>query len=257
MTSQSPSTVKSAMRTIDIIEYVVACPSGVVAQEIAAGLSIPVSSLSYLLATLVERHYLTREGRRYLPGPALARLAQPRAALSLADRVQPLVRALRAQLNETASFFVRRGWEVEAIVTETAEQSLRYSIGVGTRSPMHCLAAGKAMLAAMSDEELDAYFAANPLRPFTDQSVTDPAALRAQLSAIRDSGVGRTAGEYTPGIVGLGMAVTVDGRAEGAFAVAIPLARATPDLEATAIGRLRRAVDSFTAAEDPGALYNS
>src|SRR5690606_8553047 len=57
------SQVTSATRTLDIIEYVVAHPRPLVAQEIATALGIPVSSLSYLLATLVERNYLVREGR--------------------------------------------------------------------------------------------------------------------------------------------------------------------------------------------------
>ncbi|WP_145206408.1 IclR family transcriptional regulator [Sphingobium sp. B2] len=251
MNGTTPSTVKSAMRTIDIIEYVVARPAGVVAQEIAAGLTIPVSSLSYLLATLVERQYLARVGRRYLPGPALARLASPRMALSLADRVRPLVKSLRSQTNETASFFVRDGWQLEAIVTETAEQSLRYSISVGTRIPMHSLAAGKALLAMLSDDEIDAYFTQVQLEPFTPHSVTDEKALRTELAAIRMTGIGRTREEYTPGICGLGMAALVDGMAVGAFAVAIPLPRFTAELEARAVQKLEQTVRLFAAAETP------
>ena len=57
---------------------------------------IPVSSLSYLLTTLVERGYLAREGRRYAPGPGLERLQSRTASFTLAERVAPLVRALRA-----------------------------------------------------------------------------------------------------------------------------------------------------------------
>lgn len=221
------------------------------AQEIAAGLTIPVSSLSYLLATLVERQYLARVGRRYLPGPALARLASPRMALSLADRVRPLVKSLRSQTNETASFFVRDGWQLEAIVTETAEQSLRYSISVGTRIPMHSLAAGKALLAMLSDDEIDAYFTQVQLEPFTPHSVTDEKALRTELAAIRMTGIGRTREEYTPGICGLGMAALVDGMAVGAFAVAIPLPRFTAELEARAVQKLEQTVRLFALAETP------
>jgi IclR family acetate operon transcriptional repressor len=69
--------VKSAMRTLDVIEFVVAHPQGVIAQEIAAALGIPVSSLSYLLATLAEREYLARQGRRYLPGPGWSGCVRP------------------------------------------------------------------------------------------------------------------------------------------------------------------------------------
>jgi IclR family acetate operon transcriptional repressor len=249
MTGSSPSTVKSAMRTIDILEYVVTRPNGVVAQEIAAGLAIPVSSLSYLLATLVEREYLARDGRRYLPGGALARLASPRGSQSLTDRVRPLVRSLRQQLNETASFFVRDGWQLEAIVTETAEQSLRYSIAVGTRSPLHCLAAGKALLAQLTDAELDAYFAATPLVAFTPRSITDESVLRSELAEIRASGVAYTREEYTPGIYGLGIAALADGRPLGAFAVAVPAPRFGRDIEERTIERLRQAAEDFVSAE--------
>ncbi len=248
MNGSTPSTVKSAMRTIDILEYVVARPAGVVAQEISAGLSIPVSSLSYLLATLAEREYLARDGRRYLPGAALERLRAPRGSLSLADRVRSLVKSLRLQTNETASFFVRNGWELEAIATETAEQSLRYSISVGTRTPMHCLAAGKAILAWLSDEELANYFEQVPLKAFTSSSITDAAVLRAELAEIRSTGIGRTREEYTPGIHGLGMAVVIDGQVVGAFAVAIPTPRLNGELEAHAVAKLQQAVGLFATA---------
>src|SRR6188508_2751705 len=73
------SQVKSATRTLDIIEYVVAHDRPLVAQEIAIALGIPVSSLSYLLGTLVERGYLARDGRRYSAGPGLQRLQARRA----------------------------------------------------------------------------------------------------------------------------------------------------------------------------------
>ncbi len=68
------SQVKSATRTLDIIEYVVAHNRPLVAQEIAVALGIPVSSLSYLLGTLVDRGYLALDGRRYSAGPGLQRL---------------------------------------------------------------------------------------------------------------------------------------------------------------------------------------
>jgi IclR family acetate operon transcriptional repressor len=101
--------VKSALRTLDVIEFVVAHAAGVVAQDVAQALGIPVSSLSYLLATLVERQYLTREGRRYLPGPGWSACASPPQRSPGRPR-RPLVRALKAELNETASFMVRVGW---------------------------------------------------------------------------------------------------------------------------------------------------
>lgn len=221
----SNSQVKSATRTLDIIEYVVAHDRPLVAQEIATALGIPVSSLSYLLSTLVERDYLERQGRRYSAGPGLARLQTSRGSYTLRDRAAPLVRTLRMQLDETTSFFVREGWEIEAIVTESSEQALRYSVPSGQRLPMHALAAGKVLLAALSDEELDRYFAETRREAFTPMTVTDEAALRAQIAQSRETGFATTDEEYSRGIEGIARVVRIDGNPVGSISIAMPKVR--------------------------------
>ena len=219
------SQVKSATRTLDIIEYVVAHPRPLVAQEIATALGIPVSSLSYLLATLVDRNYLLREGRRYSPGPGLEKLQLHAQAFSLADRTAPLVRTLRVQLNETTSFFVRDGWEVEALVTESSEQALRYAVPTGNRFQMHAFASGKAMLAALPEDDLDRYFAETDRVRYTPSTITSEKALRKESAQIRKSGFSFTDEEFSLGIVGIGRVVNMGGEPVGALSVAIPKVR--------------------------------
>jgi IclR family acetate operon transcriptional repressor len=234
------SQVKSATRTLDIIEYVVARGRPLVAQEIAVALGIPVSSLSYLLATLVERGYLARDGRRYSAGPGLARLQAKSGGLGLRERAAPLVRSLRVALNETASFFVRSGWEVEALVTETSEQALRYSLETGRRLPMHALASGKALLAALPDAELEAYFANYERERFTGSTVTAEKALRRDLAEIRRTGFAVTNEEYSLGIRGIGKVVRMDGVPVGSLSVAIPTVRFDETVQRRAIELLER-----------------
>lgn len=224
-TSAQSSQVKSATRTLDIIEYVVAHPRPLVAQEIATALGIPVSSLSYLLATLVEREYLVREGRRYSPGSGLQRLQMHAEAYTLADRAAPLVRTLRVQLNETTSFWVREGWEVEALVTESSEQALRYAVPTGNRMPMHPLASGKVLLARLSEAELERYFAETDRQRFTPSTVTSEKALRKEVAEIRKTGFSWADEEFSLGIIGIGRAVTMGGETVGALSVAIPKVR--------------------------------
>ena len=224
--AEAPSSqVKSATRTLDIIEYVVAHNRPLVAQEIAVALGIPVSSLSYLLGTLVDRGYLAREGRRYSAGPGLQRLQASPGGFSLAERAAPLVRTLRVQLNETTSFFVRSEWDVEAIVTETSEQALRYAVPTGARLPMHALASGKALLAALPDDELDRYFAEAERQRFTPATVTAEKALRREIGEIRKTGFAVTDEEFSLGIRGIGRVVTIGGEPVGAQSVAVPKAR--------------------------------
>ena len=242
-----PPTVKSAIRTLDIIEYVVSRGQPLVAQEIAAALLIPVSSLSYLLNTLVERGYLARTGRRYAPGPGLERLQANAPSFTLADRVAPLVRALRIQLNETASFFVRREWEVEALATEPSGHALRYAVQTGTSAPLHAFSAGKALMAAMPDKELRRYFATSKREAFTPATIVSEADLRAEIGNIRASGIARTCEEHTPGIVGLGRAARIDGEVVGAFSFAIPMVRFDRAVERRASDLLTRTTELLAA----------
>ncbi|SOB88227.1 transcriptional regulator, IclR family [Sphingomonas guangdongensis] len=240
MADRDQGGVKSANRALDIIELVIARGQPLVAQEIATGLGIPISSLSYLLSTLVARGYLARDGRRYLPGAGLERLRLRERGFSLADRAAPLVRTLRTQLNETSSFFVRDGWQLEALVTETSEQALRYAVPPGAHNGLHGFAAGKAILAALPDAELDRYFKESERLPFTERTVTDEAVLRAELAIARRDGVAVTIGEYDLGIIGIGRAAIVGGEVAGAFSVAYPQTRDTPALRARIVDLLGR-----------------
>ena len=239
------TSVKSALRTLDVIEFVVAHPQGPIAQDIAAALDIPVSSTSYLLGTLAERGYLVRDGRRYRPGPGLARLVVQPAALTLADRVEPLVKLLRSELDETASFMVRSGWEAEALATEASGQALRYAIEAGHRKPLHSLAAGKAILAMLPEAELARYFAEVPRERHTRHTLVEEDALRAALAEIRKSGLAEAHEENTLGICGLAAPAWLDGEAVGAFAVAVPEVRFNAKLAAKAKAALTRAAQAL------------
>ena len=244
-TTGTSTPVKSALRTLDVIEFVVAHRQGVVAQEIAGALGIPVSSLSYLLTTLADRGYLVREGRRYLPGPGLDRLRAPQGSLSLAERVAPLVRALKGELNETAAFMVQRGWEVESLVTEASDQALRYAVDPGTRRPLHALAAGKVILAGLSEADLARYFAETTRAAFTAATRTSEADLHADIAHAQARGFAVAREEATAGIVGTAAPVRVDGELIGVFSVAVPAVRFDAALETRVRQALLRAAGAL------------
>lgn len=240
-------TVKSAQRALDIIELAVLHPEGLVPVDIARSLGIPLSSLSYLLALLVERDFLTKQGRCYVPGPSLRRLGGQRQDRNLAVEVRALVRALRLATGETASFFVRRDWKLVAIETETSEHNLRYSIAAGSAVPLHCIGAGKAILAWLDEGELRQFFAEAEREAHTGATTVDEARLRDELKRIGPGEIARTHGEYTAGITGFGIAVVVDGELLGAFGVAVPETRMSPELEARICSALQDAAIGLIA----------
>lgn len=243
MASAGASTpVKSALRTLDILELLAQQSRPMTAQEIAVTLGIPVSSLSYLLSTLVDRGYLDRARREYRLGPAIARLTGRGAGPSLAERAAPIVRSLTRELNETAGFFVLRDFEAEAIARDIGLHALRYTIEIGQRAPLHAFAAGKALLATLPEKQLARYFRTVERRIFTPQTIHEETPLRAEIEAVRRNGVARTFEEHTPGITGVARAVVADGEAIGAFSIAMPIARCDPAKEKLALKLLDRAV---------------
>jgi len=241
-TERSDSGVKSVQLAFDVLEAVAAAPGEVGVSELAALLGTTKGTVFRHLQTLVERGYVERSGRLYAPGAGLSRL-QPGTRTMLTERVAPLVRALRTQLNETAGFFVRRGFEVEAIASEIGEHVLRYTLHIGQTGPMHSLSAGKALLATLSEEELDRYFREVERTAFTANTIVDEATLRHEIETIRSMGIAHTSEEQTPGIVGIGRAATIDGEVVGAFSVAMPAARFSAEVDANIIRALTRATE--------------
>lgn len=244
--------VKSALRTLDILELVVAEGRPLAAQEIASALGIPLSSLTYLLQSLAARGYLVRDGRRYLPGPGLARLRGTGMVPGLAARATAAVRRIAAELEETTGFFVRRGGEAEALASAVADRPLRYTIAAGQKVPLHAVSAGKALLAALDDDALDRWLAETDRRRHTPATLVDGDALRAEIARIRAEGFARSRGEHTLGIVGIARAVTVAGRTVGAFSVAVPEPRFNAALEGRIKALLTAAADDLARQLTPG-----
>ena len=241
MSEAKSGTVKSATRTLDIMEYAVAHVGHFTAQDVADTLGIPLSSMSYLLGTLVDREYLSRDGRRYGRGPAMARLAAGPGSVSPAERARPLVRSIRTKLNETTSFFARSGCEAEALVTEASDQALRYAVSPNSRAPLHALAAGKAILATLEPEELSAYFRESRREAMTVNTITSEKELRKEIEKVRKTGIARSREEFSPGIAAVARAMGKD----GALSIAIPLARFDEAIEQRAIDLLAAAAATF------------
>lgn len=238
--------VKSASRTIDLIEHVAHARQPLTAQQLSDALGIPGSSLSYLLSTLVARGWLVAgERRTYRIGPALSGLlaADERPPV---ERAAPIVRWLRIQLNETCGYFETRADDLVALVSDMANQALNYSMPVGARGPLHAFAAGKVLLAYRSREAQDAYLARHELRQFTAYTLTSKAKLRKDLGLIRQRGYALAEHEHTLGLISLAVPVGSDnGDPTGAISVAVPSVRFDDAFRERALALLKVAQRRF------------
>ena len=242
MKTQTGGAVKSAARAIDIVEHV-ALQGPVNARGIARATGVPESSLSYLLATLVDRGWLAQAGdRTYSAGPALARLAAG-AQAPLVDRARPVLRSLAAATHETASLFIRRGYEIEVLEVELSTHDLRFTPQPGQRMPLHSFAGGKALLARMPPNELDAYFRESTRTRFTEQTITGEAELRHAIEDCHAKGGAVSLEEHSVGVNGV--AVAIDDA--HSISIAMPSPRFSAEIERRTIAALKDAAAGLSA----------
>jgi IclR family acetate operon transcriptional repressor len=240
------SSVKSADRAFDILEYVADAAEPPSFSQMLVDLRIPRSSLFHLLNNLLGRGYLEQDSvtDRYRVGDHVRLLAKKISGPPLATLVAPFLKQLTSELNETAGFYIRDGNTVEAIASTTSSQALAYTMKVGERAPLYAVSSGKITLSRMSSGELDAYLRDLTFEAVTPHTIASKRRLREDLAVVRQSGFGHSREEFTPGITGMATAVEHNGRLFGVLNLAVPTVRFSDEREAV----FRRQLTTVAAA---------
>ncbi|WP_433615808.1 IclR family transcriptional regulator [Dactylosporangium sp. CA-139114] len=239
--------VKSADRTLDILEAL-ATGGPSTLSELTRALDIPKSSLHGILRTMAARGWIETTQTRFRLG---LRALQVGAAYLDADDTVGLLAGilddLAARFGETTHLGRLDGADITYVAKRESTHPLRLYSAIGRRLPAHATALGKALLAARTPEEVDALLP-DPLPALTPHTVTDRAALRAELASIRALGYAVDREENTEGIVCVARVVPTRDPATDAISLSIPrtrLSSSTVDEVATA---LAEAVDKASSA---------
>jgi GntR family transcriptional repressor for pyruvate dehydrogenase complex len=135
--------------------------------------------------------------------------------------------------HETSQVAVLEGTEAVYVARVDGTHSLRLISEVGRRLPASCTAIGKALLAGLSEPELEARLGDAPLPTLTDHSITDRNELRRQLAAVRTTGVAHDDSESNEGVRCVAAPVhNALGTTIAAISTSVPTVRWTPETEA-------------------------
>ena len=190
-----PPAVKSSDRTLEVLEALATRRSTL--GELARTLGIPKSSLHGILRTMAERGWVEQHGTGYKLG--LKALEVGAAYLDADDAVDvqgQILDRLAAEFGETVHLGRLDGPFVVYVAKRESVHPLRLYSSIGRRLPAHATALGKALLAERPPDELPA-----TLQRLTAHTITDRAALVAELEAIRARGYAVDREENTEGIV--------------------------------------------------------
>lgn len=241
MTDEPASGVKSARRAIALLEAFAADDAWLSLAEMRARTGFPRSSLHGLLRTLVDTGWVTADesGLRFRLG--VRALICGTAYLDRDPAVPYATEALehvRDATGYTAHYARRDGAQVVYLETRESRHSAHLVSRVGRTLPAHATALGKALLAELTDDEVAALLP-DRLPARTGRTVTDLAALRAELAATRERGYAVEREEGTPGVACAAAAVGYRIPATDAMSCSMP-AGTVDDAEAHRVGALVR-----------------
>jgi DNA-binding IclR family transcriptional regulator len=242
--------VKSAGRTLEVLEILAASRGRRSLVDLARALDIPKSSLHGILRTMMQRGWVEADDTGTRFGLGVRALQVGAAYLDTDDAVGLLAGVLddlSRQFGETVHLGRLDGPNVVYTAKRESVHPLRLYSAIGRRLPAHATALGKVLLAARTDEKADLLLSW-PLAALTRHTVTDPDVLHAELAIIRERGYAVDHEENTDGIVCFAVAAPLRAPAIDAISLSIPAARLEPQLEERVITALHRSVDQVRAA---------
>jgi DNA-binding IclR family transcriptional regulator len=215
--------------------------------EIAAELNIARSSAHRLLTTL-QAHGLLRQdptSRGYLAGPRLVELGVAViGATDLRTLARPVLADLAKATGETAHLIVLEGAEIIFLDGVEGSGVIRAAARTGDRAPAHAAAAGKVLLAALSQEEFRARYSAARLRGGTENAIGARRDLETELARVREAGFATNQEESEEGLCAVAAPVC---DATGAVRAALSLSGPSPRIRAAGLERLGLEVRDMAA----------
>jgi len=200
-------------------------------KQIAQKLSIDKSTAQRFIHTLISLGYLSKD-------PVTKALSVTVSTVSLAHiylSTNPLITAampclvqLGRETGETVNLVVLDGSEAVFVSRILGKHLLSTGVMIGTRIPAFASAAGLAMMAVLSEPEVDRLLEGTALSPFTARTVHEPSLILERLRACRAKGYAISAGDYIANDISLGACVmSRDGRLSGAISLSVSADRFT------------------------------
>ena len=167
--------------------------------------------------------------------------------LDVYDVAQPHLRSLVEETGEIHPAVLREG-EVVSLSDVESRQTVKTPRTAGSRSPAHCTALGKALLAFCPAEQLQDFFRGRTFKAYTHKTLTTAAQLRAELSRVRERGYAADDEELERGLRCLGAPVRdSSGAVIAAISISGPVFRIDPNRLLTLPAAVIRAADQVSA----------
>lgn len=201
--------MNTAERVVDIVDLLASAPGPCGISEISRQLKIGKNNIFRILSALEHKGWVQQDNdtKKYAITGAMAEVAfRALFQLDIQKVSLPYLRELQSATGETSALHIKVELQRMCIHSMPSSNPIRHIVEVGTGSPLWYGSGGKAILAFMSADEIEAVF-----NIFTNSGVSElPSGqpitvdtLREQLDLIRTQGFALASGERFTGVCGV------------------------------------------------------
>ena len=218
------SSINRAIQAVDLLSR--KAPMGV--RAVAQQLGLPVASVHRMLADLEKEDVVARtpSGEWDLSFRLLQITGRQLDRAELPRLTRPFAEKIAAATRETVNLNAVAGIEAVCIDKVRGNERMQLDFNVGSRGPIHCGGAGKAILAYLPEAKRELVLA-GPLTRLTPKTLTDRAAVERELLRIRARGYAIDDQEVVTGVFCVAVPILDrDGYAVGAISITGPAHKA-------------------------------
>jgi DNA-binding IclR family transcriptional regulator len=194
--------------------------------ELATHLSVAKSTVYKHLNTLDSNGLVVKHGDRYRIGlRALEFGGYAQRYDGVYDTARPQLRKMADETGELANLmFEEDGWGVY-VHTSRGEDAVDIDTQTGRRAHLHATGLGKAILATLPEERVEAIVDSRGLPGVTEHTITDRAELLAELDEVRAEGIAYDREECVEGMACIARPLSTPGERPAAISITGPASR--------------------------------
>jgi IclR family pca regulon transcriptional regulator len=241
--------VQSLERGIKVLRAFDARNPRLTLSEVAVIAGLNRATARRLLLTLIRMSLVATNGKVFWLRPSILDLGfRYLSGLPWWHISQPIIEELAKEVQEPCSISVLDGQDIVYVARAVINRIVSTDINIGSRFPAFCTAAGRAILSQIPPDDLEAYLADVVMKPFTDQTVTNPSKLRELIIASRQKGYAVSDGELEVALFGIAVPIFDKlGRPVAALSVSTHVTRHSPtQITKRILPRLREGARKIT-----------
>ncbi len=199
--------VQSVDRTLCILEIISDYEDGLGIAEISEKANLHKSTVYRLINTLICKGYINQNisTNKYSLTLKLFELGSKKIEkMNLVSVAQSHLKELMEKTDEVVHLVVREKNELIYISKVEPKKSIIMYTRIGMRKPIYCTAMGKAIMASLTEEEVQAIWNESDVKSYTDNTIVNLTELKSNLKNVRLKGYAVDNQEVENGIICIG-----------------------------------------------------